>query len=148
MFVHLAVLPFFDFDSEKDQIDLLRLQPFSQWISVIAPVGEQPPDALARPTAGGVGNIYVLKGGFLQLDIRRRRRRKSASKWNTFAVNHRHPLCSFAAFGFTVNGAPFFRSEAQLSPSAKVSSKFKYGFSSNSEAHPRCITRHPNPSIA
>src|SRR5512143_1646138 len=121
-----------------DQINLLRFQSFSQRITVVALIRNQPLHALARPTAAGAWNLYLLKGGFDQLDFRRRGRSQCASNRNTLAVDHHHPLRTLAALGFTDKQPPFFAG-AKL-PSAKVSSQFKYCFSSSSANSARQIS--------
>ena len=84
-----------------------------------------------HPSAKGTArDLHLLQGGFDQLHFRRRGRSKCASKRNTLAVDHHHPLRTFAALGFADTEPPFFAG-AKL-PSAKVSCQFKYCRSSSS----------------
>jgi hypothetical protein len=113
-----------------DQLNLLDLQPLSQRITVVGLVSDQPPHTLARPAPRPARHLHLLKGLFDQSDFRRRGPSKCASKRNTLAVDHHHPLRTLAALGFSDTGPPFFAG-AKL-PSAKVSSQSRYWRSSSS----------------
>ena len=67
-------------------------------------------------------------------------RGNGASQRNTFAVDHHHPLRSFAPFGFSNPKAPFFAG-AKL-PSMKASSQSKSDFSSKSARNFRQTSSH------
>jgi hypothetical protein len=64
-----------------------------------------------------------------EFDFRGRCRGKGASDRNTLAVDHHHPLCSFAPFGRANKGPPFFAG-AKL-PSMKASCQSSAPFSSS-----------------
>ncbi len=118
-----------------DQLNLPGFQPLSQRITVVGLVGDQSPHALARPAPAPTRHLHLLKGLFDQLHFRRRGRSQCASKRNTLAVDHHHPLRTFAALGLADTEPPFFAG-AKL-PSAKVSSQSKYWRSSSSASKAR-----------
>jgi hypothetical protein len=121
-----------------NQLNLLCLQTLSKWIAIVGLVGDQPFHALAGSASAPARDLHLLKGGFNQLHFRRRGRSKCASKRNTLAVDHHHPLRTFAALGFADCKPPFFAG-AKL-PSAKVSSQSKYCRSSSSASNARQIS--------
>ena len=121
-----------------NQVNLKRLQSLSKRITVVSLVGDQPLHAFSRSSAAPAWNFHLLKGGFNQFDFRRRGRSKCASQRNTLAVDHHHPLRTFATLGFADTEPPFF-AEAKL-PSAKVSSQSRYCRSSSSAKSARQIS--------
>ena len=128
-----------------DQLNLSGLQPLSQPITVVGLVGDQPRHPLAGPTPRPARHLHLLKGFFDQFDFRRRGRSKCASKRNTLAVDHHHPLRTLAALGLPDTGPPFFAG-AKL-PSAKVSFQSRYWRSSSSARSARqTSSQMPNSS--
>ena len=122
----------------------LGLQPLSPRIPVVGLVRDQPPHALAWPAPSPARHLYLLQGLFDPSPFRRRGRSQCASQRNPLAVAP-HPLRSLAALGFSDTGSPFFAG-AKL-PSAKVSSKFRYGRSSGSAGKARqTSSQTPNSS--
>src|SRR5512138_1299237 len=108
-----------------NQVDAtLPLQPLAKRVTVIALISDQPRHALAGSTPPYARHLHLVQRGFDQFDFRGRGRSKCASQRNTLAVDHHHPLCSFALFGLADAQPPFFAG-AKL-PSAKTSSHIKY----------------------
>jgi len=118
-----------------DQFNTARLQSSSQRITVIGLVGNQPIGFLARSASTFSGDRNVVYRLFEEFDLRRRRRVQVVSQRNTLAVDHHHPLRSFAPFGFSDALAPFFAG-AKL-PSAKASDQSSWPRSSSSERNAR-----------
>lgn len=118
-----------------NQLNLLCLQALSQRITVIGLVGDQPFHSLSGTSSAPARDFHLLKGFFDQLHFRWRGRSKCASKRNTLAVDHHHPLRTFATLGFADCKPPFFAG-AKL-PSAKVSSQSRYCRSSSSASNAR-----------
>ncbi len=105
----------------NDQIYFQMLKAFSKWITVISFIANKPLGSFFRSTSARRRNVNRVKSLFGKLYFRRGRRGKDASQRNTLAVDHHHPLCSLALFGFSDAGAPLFAG-AKL-PSMKASSQ-------------------------
>ena len=117
--LHLRFLPIFSMWA--DQINLAFFQFLSEWITIVSTISNQAFRAGLRPAWSiarhfDLGHHPVNKGYFV-----RGCRGNGASQRNTFAVDHHHPLRSFA---------PFFAG-AKL-PSMKASSQSNKDFSSKS----------------
>lgn len=123
-----------------NQIDFLGLQSLSQWIAIVGLVRDQALHALFRATSSLARDLDLLQRALNKFYFRRRGRSKCASHRNTFAVDHHHPLRTFAALGFSDALAPFFAG-AKL-PSAKVSSQSRYCSSSSCESKARQMSNH------
>ena len=123
------------FPMRRNQINFNAFQPLAQRVTVIASVSNQPLRSLFRPPSSLPRHFDCFQGRFGQRYFRRRCRGKGASQRNTFAVDHHHPLCAFALFGFPDAGAPFFAG-AKL-PSMKASSQSSAPFSSSMERNLR-----------
>ena len=123
------------FTMRRNQINFKPLQPLAQRITVIATVGNQSLRPLFGPPSSTARHFDRFQGRLSQRYFRRRCRGKGASQRNTFAVDHHHPLCAFALFGFPDAGAPFFAG-AKL-PSMKASSQSSAPFSSSMERNLR-----------
>jgi hypothetical protein len=111
------------------------LKALSKWITVISLIADQPLRSLFRPTSARTRNANRVKSLFGKLYFRRGCRGKDASQRNTLAVDHHHPLCSFALFGFSNASAPFFAG-AKL-PSMKASSQSSSPFASSMDRNLR-----------
>jgi hypothetical protein len=102
-----------------NQINTSLLQPLAQRIAVIALVCNQSLWVLSRSATTFSRNADVIQRFLEQRDFRWGRRVQVVSQRNTFAVDHHHPLRSFAPFGLSDAFAPFFAG-AKL-PSANAS---------------------------
>src|SRR5512140_3369016 len=119
-----------------NQIDAaLPLQALAKRITVVALISDQPRHALTGSTPPQARHLHLVQRGFDQLDFRGRGRSKCASQRNTLAVDHHHPLCSFALLGLADAEPPFFAG-AKL-PSAKTSSHIRYCCWSSWPSKPR-----------
>jgi len=76
---------------------------FSQRVRIVGSIR----DKMFWCTRATSRNCYRLERLFDELDFRRRRRVQVVSQRNTFAVDHHHPLCSFAFFGLSDTLASF-----------------------------------------
>ena len=123
-----------------NQINFKFLKPFSKRIAVIPFIRNESYRSLSRTTLPFARNINRVKGFLSELYFRRRCRGKGASQRNTLAVDHHHPLCSLALFGFPDASAPFFAG-AKL-PSIKASSQSSAPFSSSMERNFRQMSSH------
>ena len=101
------------------QIYFQIVKAFSKGIAVIAFIGNNSYRTLLGSTLCWARYLDSVKGLFGQLYFRGRCRGKGASQRNTLAVDHHHPLCTFALLGFPDASAPFFAG-AKL-PSIKAS---------------------------
>ena len=123
-----------------NQLDTAFFQAISQWIGVGGPVVNQPRRfAAGSPTSrsrdGDLPKCFLdqrdfVGGGRVEVNSQR----------NTLAVDHHHPLCTLAAFGFSDACAPFFAEANE--PSAKVSSQFNRPPASSSPRKVRQILSH------
>jgi len=123
-----------------NQIYFKCLKPLAKRIAVIAFISNQSRRSFFGATFSPSWNSYRIKGFFSELYFSRRCRGKGASQRNTLAVDHHHPLCSLALFGFPDARAPFFAG-AKL-PSIKASSQSSAPFSSSMERNLRQISSH------
>ena len=114
-----------------NQIDFNAFQPLAQRIAVIASVGNQPLRSLFGPSSSSARHFDRVQRRLSQRYFRGRCRGKGASQRNTLAVDHHHPLRSFAPFGRANKGPPFFAG-AKL-PSIKASCQSSAPFSSSME---------------
>jgi hypothetical protein len=121
-------------------INFKVLKTLSKRIAVIAFIGDKPFGALFRSASIIAWNIDCIKGLFGQLYFRRGCQGKDASQRNTLAVDHHHPLRSFAFFGFPDASAPFFAG-AKL-PSIKASSQSSNPSASSMDKNLRHTSSH------
>jgi hypothetical protein len=97
------------------------LQFLAQSIAIISPITNQTLRTAFRPPRTISGHLDLSKNFINQRYFVRGCRGNGASQRNTLAVDHHHPLRSFAPFGFSNPKAPFFAG-AKL-PSIKASSQ-------------------------
>jgi len=114
-----------------NQFHTAQPESFSQRVTIISLVGNQPLGVLARSTSPFSWDGNILYRFFEQRDFCRRRRVLVVSQRNTLAVDHHHPLRSFAPFGLSDAWAPFFAG-AKLS-SANASDQSSCPRSSSSD---------------
>jgi hypothetical protein len=119
----------------NDKINFKLFEPFSKWITVIAFVTYKSQRTLFRAATAIARHFYRFKGLFGERDFCGRCRGKGASQRNTLAVDHHHPLRSFAPFGRPNSGPPFFAG-AKL-PSIKASCQSSAPFSSSMDKNLR-----------
>ena len=119
----------------NNQINFKYLEPLSEWIAVIAFIGNQAQRALFGAATAIARYFYRFERLFGELELRGRCRGKGASQRNTLAVDHHHPLRSFAPFGRPNSGPPFFAG-AKL-PSIKASCQSSAPFSSSMDKNLR-----------
>jgi len=117
----------------SNQQHTLIEQTLPQGIAVVSTVGNDAQGFLAM-------HLDARKGRFDQLYFRRAGAGKLASQRNTRAVDHHHPLRSFAALGFSDAEAPFL-AEAKL-PSTKLSLQSSRPRLSSSRRKTRHISSH------
>ena len=110
-------------------------QPLSKRITVICLVGNDPLGILTRTTSTFSRHGNLIYRFFEQRDFRRGRRVQVVSQRNTLAVDHHHPLRSFAPFGLSDVLPPFFAG-AKL-PSANASDQSSWPRSSSSDRNTR-----------
>jgi len=103
----------------RDQLDATLPESFAQRIGIVGAVGNHPFWLLPRSTFGARDTDFGERG-FRKRNFMRRGTFEPNSQRKTLTVDQYHPLCAFAALGFTDGGAPFFAG-AKL-PSRKVSS--------------------------
>jgi len=97
------------------------LQFLAQGIAIISPIANQTLRAAFRSARAIPGHLDLAKNFINQRYFVRGCRGNGASQRNTLAVDHHHPLRSFAPFGFSNPKAPFLAG-AKL-PSIKASSQ-------------------------
>jgi len=119
----------------NNQINLKFLQTLTKWITIVAFISNQTQGALSGTTTTIARDTHRFKGFFGELYFRGRCRGKGASDRNTLAVDHHHPLRSFAPFGRANKGPPFLAG-AKL-PSMKASCQSSAPFSSSMERNLR-----------
>ena len=112
-----------------NQFNATPLQSLSQRIGIGGSIINQSLGFLAW-SAATPRHRHTLQRRFDQRRFVRGRRGKLNSQRNTLAACHHHPLCTFAAFGFSDARAPFFAGANE--PSAKVSSQSSRPCSSSS----------------
>ena len=117
----------FSMRSNKIYASLFEL--FTKGITVIGLVADETFRTLFGPTGSVSSYLDLFKGFSGKLHFRGRSRGKEASQRNTLAVDHHHPLCAFAPFGFTNASAPFF-ADTKL-PSINASCQSMRPFSSS-----------------
>jgi hypothetical protein len=127
------------FAMRRDQQNPTLKQAPAQGIAVVAPVGNHPQWPIARTTSR-LWHRNPFQRAFGERDFRRAGRGELASQRNTRAVDHHHPLCALAAFGFANSKAPFLAG-AKL-PSRKLSSQSNVPRASNSERKARQTLSH------
>lgn len=123
-----------------NQINASLLQPLSQRIAVITFVRNQPLRILSWSATTFSRHTDIIQCLFQQRYFRWARRVQVVSQRNTFAVDHHHPLCSFAPFGLSDTFAPFFAG-AKL-PSANASDQSSCPRWSSSERNARQAFSH------
>ncbi len=131
-------LPVFTVRTYQFNLPLLKL--VAKYITVIGTIRNQSFRSRSRSSRAiswhfNLGQNRINKRYFV-----RGCRGNGASQRNTFAVDHHHPLRSFAPFGFSNPKAPFFAG-AKL-PSIKASSQSKSDFSSKSAKNLRQTSSH------
>jgi hypothetical protein len=105
----IIILAFFVITAIRtNQFNTSLSQTLSQRVAIITPVGDQTLGIFSRPTASFAWHSDIVQRFFEQRDLVRGRRVQVVSQRNTFAVDHHHPLRSFAAFGLSDAFAPFF----------------------------------------
>ena len=122
----------------NNQIYFQVLKSFSKWAAIISFISNKPCRTLLRATPCSARHLNGFKRFFSQFYFRWRCRGKGASQRNTLAVDHHHPLRSFALFGFSDTNAPFFTG-AKL-PSMKAFSQSSIFFSSSFDRNFRHIS--------
>lgn len=115
----------------NNQINLKFFELLSKWVAVIAFISNQSQRTLFWATFAVTRYFYCFKRFFGERDFCGRCRGKGASNRNTLAVDRHHPLRSFAPFGRTNKGPPFFAG-AKL-PSIKASCQSSAPFLSSME---------------
>jgi hypothetical protein len=116
----IVVSPFLVVDPiRSNQLDAPFLPALAQGIGVIAAVGDHPLRLLPWP-AFSSGDTDFFERGVRKRNFCRRGTFQPNSQRNTLTVSQYHPLCAFAALGFTDRSAPFLAA-AKL-PSRKASS--------------------------
>jgi len=125
--LHFRLFPIFSM--RHNQINFQFFKPLSKGVTVIAFIGNQAYGAFFRAASSGSGDDYRFERFFGERDFRGRCRGKGASQRNTLAVDHHHPLRSFAPFGRPNSGPPFFAG-AKL-PSINASCQSSAPFSSS-----------------
>ena len=123
-----------------NHINFQVFKSFSQWITVIPFICDKPFRALFGSAPTHAWYVDCIKSLFGQVYFRRGCRGKDASQRNTLAVDHHHPLRSFALFGFPDASAPFFAG-AKL-PSIKASSQSSSPSASSMDRNLRQISSH------
>jgi hypothetical protein len=113
-----------------DKLYMAIAQIFAQSITVICTVTNQTLWATFRSSRAISGHLDLRQNFINQCYFVRGCRGNGASQRNTLAVDHHHPLRSFAPFGFSNPKAPFFAG-AKL-PSIKASSQSSRHCSSRS----------------
>jgi len=112
----------------------------SQWVRVVTAIRDKTLGFAFWRTRPVPRHRYVLERLFDELDFRRGRRVQVVSQRNTFAVDHHHPLRSFAFLGLSDAFAPFLAG-AKL-PSAKHSLQSSWPRLSNSPRNALQISSH------
>ena len=121
-----------------NQIDFNRLQSLSERVTVLGSICDQALRALFGASTTFTWHADPIQCFFGQGHFRGRCRGKGASQRNTLAVDHHHPLRSFAFFGLADASAPFFAG-AKL-PSMKASCQSSNPFSSRRDRNLRQIS--------
>jgi hypothetical protein len=112
----------------------------SQWVRVVTAIRDKTLGFAFWCTRPAPRHSYVLERLFDELDFRRGRRVQVVSQRNTFAVDHHHPLRSFAFLGLSDAFAPFLAG-AKL-PSRKHSLQSSWPRSSSSARNARQRSSH------
>jgi len=128
------------FPMRHNQINFQFFKPLSKWITVITFIRYQAQWALSGTAAAATRYIYGFKRFLCEFDFRGRCRGKGASDRNTLAVDHHHPLRSFAPLGRANKGPPFFAG-AKL-PSMKASCQSSAPLSSSMDRNLRQTSSH------
>lgn len=101
------------------QSDASLPEPFSQRITIVGFVSNNSLRPCSGTTFTWLMDPDLIQSLLGQSHLSRRGRVDMASQWNTLAIDHHHPLRSFAPLGFSDSRAPFFAG-AKL-PSIKAS---------------------------
>ena len=123
-----------------NQFNATLLQSSSKRVTVIALISNQTIRFISRPASSFSGHVDIFQRLFEQRRLVRGRRVQVVSQRNTFAVNHHHPLRTFAPAGLTDAFAPFFAG-AKL-PSTNASDQSSWPFSSSSARNARQALSH------
>jgi len=118
-----------------NQFDTTCLKSLAQRVTVIPLVGNQSLRFFSWTTSTFAWHSNIIQRFFEEFDLRRGRRVQVVSKRNTLAVDHHHPLRTFAPLGLTDAFAPFFAG-AKL-PSTNASDQSSWPFSSSSDRKAR-----------
>ena len=122
------------------QSDASLPEPFSQRITVVSFVGNNSLGPCSGATLTRLMDPDLSQSLLGQSHLSRRGRVDMASQWNTLAIDHHHPLRSFAPLGFPDGRAPFFAG-AKL-PSIKASLQSRTPSASSCERKARQILSH------
>jgi hypothetical protein len=117
-----------------NQLDTSLSQPLTKRVAVVTLVGNQPPWFFSWMSSIFPCYSNVVQRLFEQCDLVRGRRVHVVSQRNTFAVDHHHPLRSFAPFGCSDAVAPFLAGAKLLSINALLQSSWPFWSSSQRKA--------------
>ena len=134
----LKFLFFTVFSMRADKIYPSFFKIFTQGITIVGIISNQTHRSVFGPNRTLPGSFYFFKRLVYARDLRRGCRGNGASRRNTLAVDHHHPLRTFTSFGFSDTGPPFFAG-AKL-PSMNASSQSNNLFSSSSVRNLRHIS--------
>jgi hypothetical protein len=123
-----------------DKFYTLLSKTFSQWIRIVASIGNETLGFAFGSTRSATRHSYCFECLFDEFDFRRGRRVQVVSQRNTLAVDHHHPLRSLASFGLSDAFAPFL-ADAKL-PSIKHSLQSSWPRSSSSDKNARQASSH------
>jgi len=123
-----------------DQLYPSSFQTLTQFSAIVCTVCDHSFGPILGPARAFSRNSNRLKRRLSKLYLRRRSGIESISQRNTLAIDHHHPLRTFAAFRFPDTGAPFF-AEAKL-PSKKDSLQSSLAFASSSARKARHTFNH------
>lgn len=134
----LRFFPIFSMGANKFNLSLFEF--FSKLIAIVCSICNQSFGPGFRSTRTISRHFDLCHHGINQSHFMRGCRGNGASQRNTFAVDHHHPLRSFAPFGFSNPKAPFFAG-AKL-PSIKDSSQSRTDCWSSSARNFRHTSSH------
>lgn len=136
---HLATIVIFLFlivaPVRANQFHTTLCQSLSKRVAVIGLVRDNPLRFFSRASSAFPRHRNLVYRFFEQRDFRRGRRVQVVSQRNTLAVDHHHPLRTFAPFGLSDAFPPFFAG-AKL-PSTNASDQSSCPRSSNSARNTR-----------
>ena len=124
----------------RDESDSPFTKTLPEWIAVISFVCDESLGTRFGTAFSTIVNPDAVQSLVYKRDLSRRGRVDMASKWNTFTVDHHHPLRSLTFLGFSDCKAPFFAG-AKL-PSMKASFQSRICLSSSSARNARHTSSH------